>query len=173
MDIQKTVNEFKALWDHERQLRRQLETIADDIKYAEKEFTEIDKGVTYGSKFPQDLMTAEDGIKQLKARRNEISNELQQAIAAVHEFRVKNHPALREAMLELYANVETAQRNLEECVQELSQAGRAIDTSHFGGFGFSFIGVNSQLVAGHTITITERDVQYFTRLKGAKEWTLK
>ncbi len=169
MDIIKVVNQFKELTERERTLRKQLEDVAADIRDAERRHSDTDKDITYGEAFPADLVSIENEIKELKARRNTVSIELKSAIEAVADYRVKHYPALREHVLKLYNDVELAENNLKECVAELQQAGTALDSSNFGG-AFSMCAVRSVLIAGHSLTITDRDIEFFNNLEGVKEW---
>jgi seryl-tRNA synthetase len=162
IDALKIINEFKKLTDDERTLRKALEDIGKVLRDAEKHRDEVDKDITFAAAFPADLEKAEAEIQAIKKRRNTLSNKLQAAIKAVEDYRAKHYPALRDEVLRLYANVEAAQAALEDTVSELRNIGTAAARVNIG---FSMMDVRSRLIAGHSITVTEQDKEFFTNLK--------
>ena len=145
---------YGELSQAERSIRAELESTADRIKEQVREVEYIDKAVTAGEKFADELRQAKTDLEDLKKERDKISDRLQEAVKQKEQFQAVTTPKVNKIILTAYQDFEKTDALIREKAIAIQKLVTKVVLCRGLIPDYTW---HSPVASGHSFLLTDRD----------------
>jgi hypothetical protein len=164
--IKEMTEQFRGLYQVEKDLRKELSTVGDDIRYEEKQLHAIDSKVTDGTLFVGSLRAQTKMLEDLKKKRDEISGRLEAAVIEKERYGESIRPKIADILYRRYKEMDAAESVLRSHAIDMQKMGTEI--SFCAGLQMDVV-IASPVCSGASVTLTDKDRNYFESLNNKGE----